>query len=101
MKLLVSKISELRYRWWYPDCIEAAWLEGEIVLALLLFAWGCNTGSSLTYAVTTSATCLPPVSRSEMVSLARQLLPSFLSWSAQHQYMSRGRGNWAKAEKGP
>lgn len=36
-----------------------------------------------------------------MVSLAQQLLPNFLSWSAQHQYVPRGCGNWAKAEKEP
>lgn len=36
-----------------------------------------------------------------MVSLAQQLMPSFLSWSAQHQYVSRGCGKWAKAEKEP
>lgn len=55
MKPLVSKISELQYSWWYPDCIKAACLEGEVVLALLLFAQGCNAGSSLTYTVSTSA----------------------------------------------
>ena len=100
MKQPLSKTAEVRYSWWYPECIEAAWLEGEVALALLLFACGCKAGFSLAYAVSTSAACLPPVSGSEMVSLARQLLASFLSWSAQHEYTSRGCRNWGKAEKG-
>lgn len=38
----VSKISKVWYTWWCPDCIKTAWLEGGVVLVLLLFAQACN-----------------------------------------------------------